>query len=121
MAEIIKSFKDLRVWKQAYVLVLSVYEATKEFPKDELYGMTSQMRRSSISVVSNIAEGYARRGSVEYARFLTIAYSSLAELETQILLSKDLKFVNEEYFNRLMRLKDETGGMLYKLIQKLAV
>jgi len=120
MEEKVKSFKDLKVWQSSYELALAVYEATKAFPKDELYGMVSQMRRSCVSVPSNIAEGYSRRGRPEYIRFLGIAYGSLSELETQILLSKDLKYINEEQFDRLIKLKDGIGGMLYKLMQKLS-
>jgi len=119
MQTTVKSFKDLKVWKSSYQLALAIYEITKNFPKEEIYGLVSQMRRSSVSVPSNIAEGYSRKGRPEYVRFLSIAYGSLSELETQILLSKDLKYIDEEKFNNLMQLKDETGGMLYKLMQKL--
>ncbi|MFA4889977.1 MAG: four helix bundle protein [Candidatus Omnitrophota bacterium] len=120
MAETLKSFKDLRVWKQAYELTLAIYRVTKKFPQDELYGLVSQMKRASVSVVSNIAEGYSRKGKLEYIQFLSVAYGSLSELETQILLCKDLKYITEEEFNSLMQLKDVTGGMLYRLIQKLS-
>lgn len=121
MEDVVKSFKDLRVWKHAYELTLAVYQITKKFPKDELYGIVSQMRRASVSTVSNIAEGYSRKGRLEYIQFLSIAYSSLSELETQILLAKDLKYLSEEEFSCLIKLKDETGAMLYKLIQKLNI
>jgi len=119
MNEKLKSFKELRVWKQSYELVLAIYQITKNFPKDELYGIVSQMRRASISIVSNIAEGYARKSKMEYIQFLSIAYSSLSELETQIMLSKDLSYLAEENYIKLMEMKDQVGGMLYKLIQKL--
>ena len=119
MNEKIKSFKDLRVWKQAYELTLLVYRATAKFPKSELYGIVSQMRRAGVSVISNIAEGYSRRGRGEYIQFLSVAYGSLSELETQILLSKDLEYIAKEEFDKLMKLKDETGAMLYRLIQRL--
>jgi len=119
MTETLKSFKDLRAWKQAYELTLVVYRITKKFPQDELYGLVSQMRRASVSIVSNIAEGYSRKGKLEYIQFLSVAYGSLSELETQILLCKDLKYITEEESSSLMQLKDVTGGMLYRLIQKL--
>ncbi|HQP91125.1 MAG TPA: four helix bundle protein, partial [Candidatus Omnitrophota bacterium] len=99
MQTTVKSFKDLKVWKSSYQLALAIYEITKNFPKEEIYGLVSQMRRSSVSVPSNIAEGYSRKGRPEYVRFLSIAYGSLSELETQILLSKDLKYIDEEKFN----------------------
>lgn len=119
MNEKIKSFKDLRVWKQGYELTLLVYRVTAKFPKSELYGIVSQMRRAGVSVVSNIAEGYSRKGRGEYIQFLSVAYGSLSELETQILLSKDLEYIAKEEFDKLMKLKDGTGAMLYRLIQRL--
>lgn len=115
----LKSFKDLKVWKNAYTLTLEIYKTTNKFPKEELYGITSQMRRASVSVVSNIAEGYSRKGRAEYIHFLSIAYGSLSELETQILLSRDLNFINLTDCEKLMKLKDDTGGMLYRLIESL--
>jgi four helix bundle protein len=90
-----KTHKDLDVWKKAMGLARMVYEATQKFPVSEIYGLTSQMRRAAVSVPSNIAEGAARGGSKEFIRFLRIALGSLAELETQVILSADLGFVNE--------------------------
>ena len=119
MGEKIRSFKDLKVWKKAYELTLLVYKVTANFPKDELYSLTAQMRRAGVSVVSNIAEGYSRKNRAEYIQFLSIAYGSLSELETQILLSKDLGYVREGNFRKVLNIKDELGGMLYRLIQSL--
>lgn len=119
MKEKINNFKELKVWQKAYDLALRIYKITADFPKEELYGIVSQMRRAGVSVVSNIAEGYSREGRPEYLRFLFIAYSSLSELETQILLSKDLGYIRETNFNELMKIKDEIGAMLYRLIQSL--
>ena len=116
----VKSFKDLLVWKKAYELSLFIYKVTAKFPKDELYGLVSQMRRAGVSVASNISEGYSRKGRAEYIQFLSVAYGSLSELETQILLSKDLLYIKEEDFNKLMKLKDEAGAMLYRLLQSLS-
>ena len=89
-----KDHKDLDVWKQSMVLAEQVYTLTKEFPSDEKYGLISQMKRAVVSIPSNIAEGAARKGNKEYIQFLYIAMGSLSELETQILLSQRLQFVN---------------------------
>lgn len=86
----IKSFKQLIVWQKSILLVKEIYEITKKFPQNEMYGLVSQMRRSAVSLPSNIAEGYKRRGIKEYLQFLSIAEASSAELETQIIISKDL-------------------------------
>jgi four helix bundle protein len=82
----LKSYKELIVWQKAYHLCLGVYRATKGFPKEEIYGLTSQMRRAAVSVPCNIAEGYGRKSTREYIRSLYIAYGSICELETQILI-----------------------------------
>ncbi len=89
-----KDHKDLDVWNQSMVLAEQVYTLTKEFPSDEKYGLISQMKRAVVSIPSNIAEGAARKGNKEYIQFLYIAMGSLSELETQILLSQRLQFVN---------------------------
>ncbi len=121
MEEKIKSFKDLIVWQRAYELTLTIYRLTKKFPHEEQYGLVSQMRRAAVSVVSNIAEGHSRKGKAEYIQFLSVAYGSLSELETQVLLSRDLKFLMESDAQYLIKLKDEIGGMLYSLMQKLKI
>jgi four helix bundle protein len=89
----LKSFKELAVWQKSYELCLEIYKLTKIFPDDEKYGLTSQMRRSAVSVPSNIAEGYGRKTTFEYIHSLYIAYGSICELETQILLSIDLDYI----------------------------
>ncbi|HNQ63754.1 MAG TPA: four helix bundle protein [Syntrophorhabdaceae bacterium] len=89
----LKSFKELAVWQKSYELCLEIYKLTKIFPDDEKYGLTSQMRRSAVSVPSNIAEGYGRKTTLEYIHSLYIAYGSICELETQILLSIDLDYI----------------------------
>jgi len=96
-----KSFKDLIVWQKAYRLVLEVYKITKAFPRSEIYGLTQQMRRAAISMPSNIAEGYGRKHKAEYQQFLSIAYASLLELETQYWLSLDLNYINK---NELLKI-----------------
>ena len=95
-----KDFKKLIVWQKSIKLVKEVYTTTNKLPKEEIYGLTSQIRRSAISIPSNIAEG-AGRGSKEFNHFLNIAKGSSFELETQIIISKELDFINSETFNEL--------------------
>lgn len=94
MNEPAKSFEDLFVWQKAHQLVLSVYQATKAYPKEELYGLVSQMRRAAVSVPANIAEGFKKRTVAEKCRFLTIAHSSLEEIRYYMILSQDLAYYN---------------------------
>jgi four helix bundle protein len=90
-----KTHKDLDVWKMSVNLVTDIYKITSKFPKEELYGLTSQIRRSSVSIPSNIAEGAARKSDKEFIQFLHIALGSCMELETQIIISKNLTFVSD--------------------------
>ena len=90
MTEKIKNFQDLRIWQKGIEVVKEIYILTKKFPKEELYGLTSQMRRSAVSIPSNIAEGFRRYHNKEYKQFLYIAMGSCAELETQIIISYEL-------------------------------
>jgi len=109
-----KSFKDLIVWQKSYKLVLETYKMTKAFPKTETYGLSQQIRRAAISIPSNIAEGYGRKHKLEYEQFLSIAYGSLLEVETQCLLAADLKYVNKcEIIEILLK---EVGAMLYRML-----
>jgi len=89
----LKSFKDLKVWQKVYELCLDVYNITRNFPSEEKFGLTSQIRRASVSIPSNIAEGYGRRTTPDYIRSLYIAYGSNCELETQALLLGDLAYI----------------------------
>ncbi|WP_366143570.1 four helix bundle protein [Flavobacterium sp.] len=84
------TFKDLLIWQKAMTLVTKIYQSTKLFPKEELFGLTSQIRRSSVSIPSNIAEGYGRDGKYDYLKFLNISLSSLFELQTQIEIAKNI-------------------------------
>lgn len=94
---VVNRYKDLKIWQRSMSLVTSIYALTSSFPKEERYGLTSQIRRCAVSVPSNIAEGSSRRhGRKEFVRFLQIAYGSLAELETQLQIALNLKFVNEK-------------------------
>ena len=115
----ITSYRDLTVWQKAMRLVKAVYDLTSMFPKSELYTLTSQIRRSAISIASNIAQGKARGTRKDYRHFLLNAYGSWAELETQIEISKQLPFNKELNFKEIDGLLDETMRMLNVLISKL--
>jgi len=109
-----KSFKDLIVWQKSYNLVLEVYKMTNGFPKTENYGLSQQMRKAAVSIPSNIAEGYGRKHKAEYEQFLSIAYGSLLEVETQYLLAVDLKYVSK--YEIMENLLKEVGAMLYRML-----
>jgi four helix bundle protein len=111
----IRSHRDLRVWQKAILLVKESYDLTESFPRREMYGMVSQMRRSAVSIPANIAEGHARRTTRDYLRFLRIAMGSLRELETYCEISALLEFATPEQLKRLRMLMDEAGGMLARL------
>ena len=115
----LKNYKELIVWQKAYQLVLETYKITAKFPKSENYGLASQMRRSSVSIVSNIAEGYQRQHTGEYIQFLSIAFGSCAELETQLMITKDLSYTTNEDFIKLSNLVNEVNKMLNSMIRKL--
>lgn len=114
-----QDFRDLKVWGKAHHVTLGVYKASATFPKDELYGLTSQIRRSSASVPTNIAEGCGRSGDPEFARFVQIAMGSASELEYQLLLSHDLGFMNGTKYKTLANQVIEVKRMLAVLLQKL--
>jgi len=114
-----QDFRDLKVWGKAHHLTLGVYKASATFPKDELYGLTSQIRRSSASVPTNIAEGCGRGGDPEFARFVQIAMSSASELECHLLLSHDPGFINNANYKPLTNQVIEVKRMLAVLLQKL--
>ncbi|MDO8492135.1 MAG: four helix bundle protein [bacterium] len=113
----IKEYKDLIVWQKSILLVKDIYLITKQFPKEEVYNLTSQMRRSAISVPSNIAEGYCRRNKKEYIQFLGIASGSAAELETQIIIAKEI-YSHSDYV-KAESLLQEIRKMLFVLVKKL--
>ncbi len=111
-----QSHRDLDVWKMAMNLVSEVYRLTKEYPKEELFSLTSQIRRSAISIPSNIAEGAARSGRKEFIQFLYIALGSCAELETQLLIARNLGYPgDEELFNHLLRIRFMLLGLIKNL------
>jgi four helix bundle protein len=115
----LKNFKELKVWQKAYKLCLDLYKATADFPIEEKYGLSSQMRRAATSIPSNIAEGYGRKTIPDYVRCLYIAYGSTCELETQILLSGDLNYIDNTNQNILLEKIKEVERMLMALIKSL--
>lgn len=115
-----KSYKELIVYQKGYNLSLLIYQITSKFPEDEKWGMVSQMRRSSVSIPCNIAEGYRRKGKKEYIQFLHIALGSCGELETLLSLSKDLNFIEKMYFEEVYFLQEEVSKMLTRLIASLS-
>ncbi|OIQ00429.1 four helix bundle protein [Candidatus Wirthbacteria bacterium CG2_30_54_11] len=115
-----KSYKDLIVWQKAIDLVTDIYQVTKHFPKDELYGLTSQIRRSAVSIPSNIAEGECRQSSKELGQFLSIAWGSCAELETQLLIASRLGYLEAERYLKLDSLRQEISKMIFALRKSLS-
>ena len=113
-----QDFKKLRVWEVSHSVTLDVYRVTKQFPKDELYGLTSQIRRASGSIAANIAEGCGRASAADFARFLQIAMGSASELEYHLILARDLQLLTTTDFDRLTTGTIETKRMLTALIQK---
>ncbi len=114
------SFKDLKVWQKARVLVAEIYRNTYKFPAEELYGLRNQVRRAAVSVPSNIAEGHRRGSDKEFKQFLNIARGSLAEVETQVILSNDLKYINDAATQKLLEQVEEIGKMLNGLMNSLS-
>ena len=112
-------YRDLKVWKLGVEISLEVYRLTKDFPKDELYGLTSQIRRAAVSVPSNIAEGHARKSQKDFARFLNIAKGSLAELETQLIIASELGYLQQPQFDSLLKLADQESRMISGLLSSL--
>ena len=115
----VKSFRDLQIWQKSMELVEQVYVATRNLPKEELYGLTSQIRRSAVSIPSNIAEGAARFHNKEYTHFLYVALGSCAELTTQIIIASRLKYVDDDKADSLLQQIDEICKMTMGLIKKL--
>ena len=115
----IKNFRDLDVWRLAMEIVVDIYEYTKIFPKEEVYGLVSQMRRSALSIASNIAEGFNRYHDKEDRQFLYIALGSCAELETQIEVSLLLGYTTQAMRNKIIEKLDHESRMLRNLIKRL--
>jgi four helix bundle protein len=115
----VKDFRELKVWQKAHQLTLAVYRITAAFPREELYGLTSQLRRASSSIAANLAEGCGRNGDMEFARFCSMAMGSASELEYHLLLAKDLKLLKPADHQELDQRATELKRMLTALMQKL--
>ncbi len=108
----LKSYRDLEVWRKAMDLVVMCYQMTKRFPKNEIYGLASQLQRAAVSVPANIAEGRQRQHSKEFLQHLSIAYGSLAEMETHIQIAERLNYIDEDSTNKVLDKTAELGRML---------
>lgn len=106
------SFRKLVAWQKAIILVKAIYQISASFPKEEVYGLTSQLKRAAVSIPSNIAEGSSRQSHVEFIRFINIARGSLAEVETQLEIAKELEFINLEELSALSLKTEEIGRLL---------
>ena len=113
-----QNYQNLEVWKKAHSLTLDVYKTTTKLPKEEVYGLCSQARRASASIPTNIAEGCGREGDTEFGRFLTISLGSANELEYQLLLMHDLKFIGEQEWQNLNNSLNEVKRKLFALLKK---
>jgi|TARA_Y100000310_G_scaffold290927_1_gene318467 four helix bundle protein len=112
-----QNFKQLRIWKRSFNLALQIYQLTSKFPKSEKYNLTAQLRRAATSISSNIAEGASKHTSVDFQRYLYQAYGSLKEVESQLLLSKELKYLLVRDFQPLAKEIDEIARMIYRFIE----
>ncbi|MDQ5929699.1 MAG: hypothetical protein QG594_1480 [Bacteroidota bacterium] len=113
------TYRDLLIWQKSMMLVTEIYNLTKNFPREEVYGLTSQIRRSSISIPSNIAEGYGRDGNKDYLKFLNIATASLFEMQTQLEIAFNLGFVNQIQFNKTYENSREIERMISSFSRKI--
>jgi four helix bundle protein len=114
-----RSYRDLQVWQKAMELVVECYRATSAFPKSEIYGLTSQLQRSTVSIPANIAEGQGRQHTTEFIQHLSIAYGSLMELETHILIGQRLNYMRNDDAERLLDQSGEAGRLLNGLLRSL--
>ncbi|OYU82057.1 MAG: four helix bundle protein [Flavobacterium sp. BFFFF1] len=115
-----KNFKELQIWQKAMILVTKTYVTTKSFPKEEIFGLTSQLRRCSVSIPSNIAEGSARASNKEFSRFISIAAGSLSEFQTQIEIAKNINYINETEFKNLYEDSRELEAMIVSFYRKIS-
>ncbi len=115
-----RSFKDLFVWQKAHEFVLDVYKTTLVFPKEELYGLTSQFRRAAVSCPANISEGYTKKGKADKLRFLNISQASLEECRYYLILSKDLNYISVENFNFMEGKAEEVSKLLNSYMKKIS-
>ena len=115
----VKNYQELIVWQKSMDLVEEIYSSTRNFPKEEIYALTNQLRRAGVSIASNIAEGQGRQSTADFCRHLSIAYGSLREAETQILIAKRLDYLSENSSNCLMQMASEVGRLLNGLMASL--
>ena len=113
----IHSFTDLNAWQKGHRLVLKIYKLTKSFPSEERYGLSDQMRRCSVSITSNIAEGFSRRGKKEKAQFFYMALGSTTEIQNQLLIARDIKYFSQQEFQELANLTVEVNKLVNGLIK----
>jgi four helix bundle protein len=116
---LVKTFEDLIIWQKSIVLTKQIYTITRKFPKEEIYGLSNQLRRASVSVASNIAEGYGRITRNDYKRFLSFSFGSTFEIQTQLIICIEIGIINNEDFNESMMLSKEISAMLHAIIKKL--
>lgn len=114
----IKSFTDLIVWQEGHKLVLMIYQITKEFPKEEIFGLTSQIRRAAVSITSNIAEGFTRQSLKEKIYFYSISQGSITETQNQLLIARDIKYINNEKFQEIAEKTVTVNKLLNGLLRK---
>jgi four helix bundle protein len=114
-----KSYRDLQVWQRSIQLSVALYRLTNSFPREEIYGLTNQLRRAGVSVASNIAEGYGRASKGEYRNFMGIARGSALEIQTQLVIARELGFGDPKVISGAEQLAEETGKMLGAMMQKL--
>jgi four helix bundle protein len=114
-----QSFRDLLVWQRAMQLTVAIYRLTQEFPREEIYGLTSQIRRAAVSVPSNIAEGQARLNPAEFRQFLGIARGSVCEVQTQLEIARALGFGDSKLIDEAESLSHEVGKMIYSFLESL--
>lgn len=117
----VKGFRTLKAWQKAYELTLEIYRLTKRFPKTELYGLTSQLQRAAVSILANTAEGYERNHRKEYLQFLFIAKGSLGEVETYLLLAKDLGYLSQDDYAAVAGIREDASRILKRVDQILNV
>ena len=113
----IKTFEDLEVWKMSHKLVLEIYKISATFPKEERYGITSQIRRSTVSIAANIAEGFSRKSNLDKRHFYNIAQSSLHEVKYYLILTQDLGYIESKF--TIWQKAEQIGKMLYRLIESI--
>lgn len=113
------TFRDLLIWQKSMTLITQIYQSTNQFPKEEIFGLTSQIRRSAISIPSNIAEGFGRESKQDFLRYLNISIGSLFEFQTQLEIAKNINYLNENEFNNIFEDSREIERMLVSFIKKL--